>query len=156
MRALYFEIYHLSARIVLDTQTWKNFLLTKESIIPSRFKKFRPNTPNIYTGNTDKIHLLPDDVIAPIMKFYFRIDAIRRDTDKDPELSTGYLTSNEVWLFKNRLRESIPDAIEAIKALRHHLPQHPEHDRELLKAHTEWNSCEDIVLEMEEVYKNSA
>ena len=68
--------------------------------------------------------------------FYFRLDAVRRDIDKDPEANPhGILADGEVALLAQRFGQTIQPALQALHALGAHLDDRVHDDRELEAAH---------------------
>jgi hypothetical protein len=86
--ALYVEIADRSARCLSDyLNPWyqyeknqpKTELLRKQNA--AWVGKFRPVNQVVYSSVAAKIGLLPADILFPVVQFYFRLDALRREID---------------------------------------------------------------------------
>ena len=68
--------------------------------------------------------------------FYFRLDAVHRDVDKEPEIDPHkILADREVKLFARRLGETLEPALQALISLGAHLPNLDKDDHELAATH---------------------
>ena len=139
IRVLYFEVYNRAVRCALDASTWRDLVAKDDKITLSRFRKFRPTDPAVMQQSAGKLALLPADVLAPLMMFYFMLDAVRRDVEKDPDMgSSSHMASGEMKLFARRLHQTIAPAIQVLDALGDHLGDREGDDRELEAAHADF------------------
>lgn len=143
-RALYIETYNRLSRTAHDTITW-HALFEEEVGNPgrvhvSRFRKFRPTDPWTFASSADRVAaLLSPNVAASAAMFFFRLDAIRRDVDKDPELDKHHrLQTYEVALFTKRLSEALKPGMDCLKTLSDDFPDLRDASEALAEAHAQF------------------
>jgi hypothetical protein len=85
--------------------------------------KFRPADPVVYPSVAGKIGLLPAEAIFPVLQFYFRLDALRREIDG---LTADFEPNQEIYrthafrikLVADRLHSCIEPALKALEQLK--------------------------------------
>jgi hypothetical protein len=95
----------------------------KNKMTADRVKKFRPVNPVVYPAVAAKLGLLPRDALFPVVEFYFRLDALRREIDN---VTADYGGDNldlvvshrpRLRLIATRLRDSLGPAAVALEKL---------------------------------------
>ena len=141
--ALYQEIADRAARCCLDFyKSWQGHLIDpnaqtgKKRFCLKRLLKFRPADPVVYPDLGIKMALLKPGVASPVIHFYFRLDAWRRDIDhwrdrdgSDYFSNTEFLAPEDCRLLAKRLGETLSPALDALAALESAVPGHAQLDQ---------------------------
>ena len=144
--ALYQEIADRAARSCLDfRKSWQGHLTDPNDENNMRFDlkrllKFRPAEPVVYPGIGIKMALLKPGIASPVIHFYFRLDAWRRDIDHWRDRSeefkvSQYLSPEDCKLLAKRLGETLSPAIQALAALQGAVPAHTAFDHKAMDAY---------------------
>jgi hypothetical protein len=121
--ALYCEIADRAARCVSDfINPWQHYLTPQSEMTAHRIGKFLPAKPVMYSQLAAKLALARPAAIAPILRFYFRLDALRREVesfkgDFDPHRNLIPEHSDRVELVARRFPEVAGPALLALKKL---------------------------------------
>lgn len=142
--ALYQEIADRAARCCSDFMVpWQSHwtapnVQTKRMTL-RRVLKFRPADPIVYPDIGIKMALLKPGIASPIIHFYFRLDAWRRDIDHmDHWLKEGdsrTLSPEESQLLAKRLGETLSPALKALEALQGEVSAHAVFDNKAMDAY---------------------
>ena len=145
--ALYFEIADRSARCTNDfLEPWQRFrhgLSPADAMTADRVGKFRPTEPVVYPQLIAKLALVRPDAVAAVQRFYFRLDALRREIDSftsdfDPgEVPTGK-SRHRVTLVARRFEETVRPALLALETLNE--PTWEKIDREVAAEYGQLNA----------------
>jgi hypothetical protein len=124
--SLHAELADRAARCVSDYLVpWKQIVAMagrKKKITPAWIAKFRPADPVAYPGVAAKIGLLPAQAIFPVLQFYFRLDALRREIDAvtadfGPNDEIHRINPGRVVIVARRLQSCIGPALTALDRL---------------------------------------
>ncbi len=141
LKSLYSEIYNRVARCALDTTTWRRYVQQGvKTIEPTRLQKFRPTDLLVLNSLGADIAILGESVLSPLLMFHYRLDAIRRDIDADP--NRRLVNPGEVRQFEwNRLEQTLAPGLSLLKALEAAIADKQAFkvlSVELEDAHNEW------------------
>lgn len=125
--SLHAEIADRAARCVSDyLSPWKQIAAgagRTRKATAAWIAKFRPADPIVYSGVGAKIGLLPAAAIFPVLQFYFRLDAYRREIDSvaadfSAKDQVHQIDPARVTLVARRLQQCIGPALAALEHLK--------------------------------------
>ena len=97
---------------------------------PYSLVKFLPQPPMVFPSLGDSIALLPPKAISPLIDFYFRLEAWRRDLSAVSEGKGNYDIETVVTL-TYRLGETLEPGRDALRALKYGVKNSVELDRDI-------------------------
>jgi hypothetical protein len=123
--ALYVELAERVARCCFDAEApWKNYLdmmkCNSANMTAFRLRKFLPDEPIVYQSTAGQIAMLGNNAAQPLLKFYYRLAAWRRDLENMAEISDGNLVGvgpDSVNFLAKRLRQTLAPGLCALQAL---------------------------------------
>jgi hypothetical protein len=125
--SLHAEIADRAARCLNDYLVpWSNVADIQKRLArghaSSWMAKFRPVEPVVYPSIAAKLGLLPPAALFPVVQFYFRLDALRREIENATAAldHEGFLTSDDKGRFVtvlNRLGATLRPALLALEGL---------------------------------------
>jgi hypothetical protein len=122
-QSLYCEIADRVGRSLNDyLKPWRAIGKSKDAITIDRVGKFRPVNPVVYPGVAGKLGLLPPEILFPIIQFYFRLDAVRREIDDlirdyEPTDDLKKVAPQRLEFVTLRFKENIAAGLRALEAL---------------------------------------
>jgi hypothetical protein len=124
-RVLCHEVAHFASRCCFDIEKpWQAHWPDRAysgGFHSFRLRKFAPEIPLIYEASVGKLGLLPDSVCQPLLDFYYRIGALRRDieniADKMDNERSKETSQGESKLVAQRFGETLDQAFKTLEAL---------------------------------------
>ncbi len=135
--SLYVEIADRAARCVNDyIEPWRRFEGKSRPSDPmptSRVGKFRPMNPVVLPPLASKLALVRPEALIPTLRFYFRLDALRREIDSvtgdfDSDVNLMEQHEDRVRLVAKRFLQTLGPALTALEKL--NIPKWDLIDRE--------------------------
>jgi hypothetical protein len=124
--SLYNEIADRSARCLNDyihpLSGFEKGERQAEDMRTSRLTKFRPVDPVVYPAVAGKLGLINTEALFPIIQFYFRLDAVRREIDYivedfDHDIDLAATDAARMQRVVGRFQETCGAALEALEKL---------------------------------------